>query len=188
MDQYLPVYRDPQGRFPSTSPSACSTTHMTNPAIKNDEIPMKPDFAAEVLHSKQLQEFTPFPKLAVELRLKIWKYALPIGPDGQRLLQLATAQIASNTTAATTLQIKPSFLDLAKSTNTTSSYLTFRLLDHNHNVYIKNLASLSTCIESRSVYLRYFTQSVRVGQEGLIRFAKDDIVFIRKKSYYLKQA
>jgi hypothetical protein len=166
MDQHLPVHRDPQGRLPSTAHSACSTTPTMNPTIKNDNIPMKQDFAAEVLHSKQLQEFTPFPKLAVELRLKIWKYALPIGPDGQRLLQLATAQIVTNTTATTALHIKPSFLDPAKSTNTVSSYLTFRLLDHNHNVYIKNLALLSICIESRSVYLGTSLKVCELGRKA----------------------
>ncbi|KAE9376623.1 hypothetical protein N431DRAFT_462444 [Stipitochalara longipes BDJ] len=151
---------------------------------------MEQDLVLEISGLKPLEQFTFFPKLAVEIRLKVWKYALPIGPQGLRLLKVAGDEVVETTRSTKRIRIQSSSNVIASTgpstySETTSSHLTFRLLKHHHNVDIKNCSLLSACLESRQVYLKYFNQSLRVGEEGLIRFAKEDIVYISNMDFLL---
>jgi hypothetical protein len=140
-------------------------------------------FAATAVR-EPLTEFTFFSKLPIEIRLKIFKYALPIGPQSCRMLRVAIRQIVSKSITTTTFE--GPFKRLSPPTETTgkvSMFLTCQLLEHEHNSFIRDLGLLAACSESRGVYLKRFTGSLRTGEQGLIRFAKEDIVYISKKTY-----
>jgi hypothetical protein len=51
-----------------------------------------PDAPDDNPHSEALEEFTPFPKLPIELRLRIWKFTLP----GPRILEVAYCEAGSD--------------------------------------------------------------------------------------------
>jgi hypothetical protein len=59
-------------------------TTMDNPVAGNTMSTIGRRFASE----EQLNEFTVFPKLPTELRLETFKHALPIGPEGFRMLKV----------------------------------------------------------------------------------------------------
>jgi len=158
-----------------------------NPTIPNNMSSSEQDVVAAVPDAKPLEQFTLFPKLAIELRLRIWELALPIGPQGQRVLKVATDRIDKITrfkklAGSTSSPTGAASTDASASTETTSIRLTFRLLDNQPSAEIKDCSLSKTSWESRRAYLRYFTQSLRVGSYGLIRFAKEDLVYICKNN------
>jgi hypothetical protein len=109
-----------------------------------------------------LSEFTLFPSLAPELRLKIFKHALPSSPIRHRLLRV-TAEYSTE---------KPLFKN--------EGFLKFRLLDNLHSASVKDIAFLSACTESRDVFLSRFKLYLHAGNGGLIRYAEEDVVYIGK--------
>jgi len=81
-----------------------------------------------------LTEFTLFPKLPIELRFKIFRYNLPTGPHGMRWLKVRFR----------------AFKIISKVNNpaaTATEGLQFRLLHHDHNIYLKDMSLLSACPE-----------------------------------------
>jgi hypothetical protein len=98
-----------------------------------------------------LTEFTLFPKLPVELRLKTFKYALPIGPKGLRVLKVAIDTVVSvtNSEIETTIS-RESQAEKNASKVECTSHFTFHLLDYQHNIHIKDLGLLCACSEYAS--------------------------------------
>jgi hypothetical protein len=107
----------------------------------------------------QHQTFTLFPKLPTELRLKIFKHALPIGTTGKRIIQ-----VKARITAPSRSQ-KP---------------LWFILEDNVSSSDVKDVELLRTNKESRELYLSYFNKSLKAKGEGLIRYHVDDTIYICK--------
>lgn len=95
-----------------------------------------------------LTKFTLFPKLPNELRLKIFKLALPIGPRGLRLLKVDIVDIVSVTNSKVeTSLLRTSEAEKNESKVGCTTHLTFRLLDYPHNNHIKDLGLLGACSE-----------------------------------------
>jgi hypothetical protein len=117
-------------------------------------------------HSAQpLTTFTPFPKLPIELRLKIFKLALPTGPNGFRMLKVNVEATVA----------EPKKL-------TTEGYLqyqwVFSLQNNDHVFEIKEVALSATSKESRAAYLEIFRHALRGQKSSLIRFGGDDVIYI----------
>jgi hypothetical protein len=99
-----------------------------------------------------LTKFTLFPKLPIELRLKIFKLALPIGPRGLRFLKVAIDGIVSVTNSGVeTSLLRTSEAEKNDSKVECTTHLTFRLLDYPHNIHIKDLGLLGACSEYASL-------------------------------------
>jgi hypothetical protein len=100
-------------------------------------------------HNSLLTEFPLFSKLPLELRLKVWKHALPIGPHGLRMIKVAVSTIVTTSTTTTSIQRKGSEQPPKSKIKETkaSSSLTFCLLEHKHNDYLRDLGMLRACSE-----------------------------------------
>jgi hypothetical protein len=99
-----------------------------------------------------LTKFTLFPKLPNELRLKIFKLALPIGPRGLRLLKVAIDNIVSVTNSKfETSLLRTSEAEKNDSKVECTTHLIFRLLDYPHNIHIKDFGLLGACSEYASL-------------------------------------
>ncbi|KAN0117053.1 hypothetical protein V8E51_003030 [Hyaloscypha variabilis] len=109
-----------------------------------------------------LMKFTLFPKLPTEIRLKIFRHALP----STTMVQV-TKKVRADDDAGR--------VNLPK----TNSWFIFRLLEHRHNSYVSDVSLLSASTESRGIYLKHFNGSLKTAKGGLIRFSKEDIVYIR---------
>jgi len=97
------------------------------------------------LQAQALAEFTLFPKLPIELRLKIFKHALPTGPNGLRMLRVAADNITIHST--TNIMVPEERIKAVKSMKA-KSRLTFRLIPgHEHHDYIRDVALLGACSE-----------------------------------------
>jgi hypothetical protein len=95
-----------------------------------------------------LTEFTLFPKLAIELRLKIFKHSLPISPNGIRMLKVAIDTLTLVSNSKTVVEITSDAKRHKKETKSErSSSVTFQLLDHQSNVYIQDFGLLGACSE-----------------------------------------
>jgi hypothetical protein len=115
----------------------------------------------ELSHTiKPLTSFTLFPNLPIELRLKIWKYALPRPPSRKRRVVQVFARVS------TTLK--------------TRDYSRFILEDNIHSAGIREVGMLGANWESRAVYLRTFPFSLRTVKKGLIQYGSEDIIYICK--------
>jgi hypothetical protein len=141
-------------------------------------------------------EFTLFPKLPTELRLKIFKHALPIGSKGFRILKVncdfviveeeeeeeeeEEKQKTKRRGQKNPFEIKLK-LKLQPRYNP-KSYFRFNLEDNSDSKAVRDIALSEVCMESRGVFLRTFTQSVRTEGEGLIRFDEEDILYIDNSS------
>jgi len=100
-------------------------------------------------HNSLLTEFALFPKLPIELRLKVWKHRLPIGPHGLRMIKVAVSTIVTTSTTTTSIlgqgSKQPPKSEI-KETKASGS-LTFCLLEHKHNDYLRDLGMLRACSE-----------------------------------------
>jgi hypothetical protein len=101
--------------------------------------------------SEQLTEFTLFPKLAIELRLKIFKHALPTGRKGIRMLKVAAERVISVNNSTTQIEVNgTTWMNISEQTSinmTISCYVTLRLLEHQDNAYIQDVGLLGACSE-----------------------------------------
>jgi hypothetical protein len=111
--------------------------------------------------------FTLFPKLPPELRLKILKDTLLIGPQRRRFIR-----VKARIDAPSRHSKKPCW---------------FIIEDNECSADIKDIGLLRTNKESRDVYLRYFNKALRAKGEGLIRYHDDDIIFVCKYQSNLPQ-
>jgi 2EXR family len=107
--------------------------------------------------------FTLFPKLPTELRLKIFGAALPTGDKRRRFIQ-----------------VKGRIGALSRRSKNEPCW--FILEDNAGSSDVKNVALLGANKESRYVYLRHFTKSLRAKGKGLIRYHEDDTIFVCKYS------
>jgi hypothetical protein len=100
-------------------------------------------------HNSSLTEFALFPKLPLELRLKVWKHALPIGPHGLRMIKVVVSTIVNTSTTTTSILGKGSKQPPKSEIKETkaSASLTFCLLEHKHNDYLRDLGTLRACSE-----------------------------------------
>jgi len=105
-----------------------------------------------------LESFTVFPKLPIELRLKIWKFALPMPRKRVRRILRVRARVS------TTLKTK--------------DYSRFFLEDNPHAASIRDIGMLGANWESREVYLSFFTNFLPTKKNGLIRYHVNDIIYI----------
>jgi hypothetical protein len=62
----------------------------------------------------------------------------------------------------------------------TKSYIEFALQGNAHSKVTRELALSRTCAESRDVFLEDNPYTLRARREGLIRFAREDIIYIGK--------
>ncbi len=105
-----------------------------------------------------LTSFTLFPELPIELRLKIWKHALPMPPHRKRRMIQVFARIS------TTLK--------------TRDYSRFIPQDNIHSAVLREVGMLRANWESRAVYLRRFPFSLRTWNKGLIQYGSADVIYI----------
>jgi hypothetical protein len=100
-------------------------------------------------HNSPLTEFALFPKLPLELRLKVWKHALPTGPHGLRMIKVAASKLVTTSTTTTSILGKgskqPPKSEIKEAE--ASAFLTFCLLEHKHNDYLRDLGMLRACSE-----------------------------------------
>jgi hypothetical protein len=106
--------------------------------------------------------FTLFPKLPPELRLKILKYALPVGHKGRRFIRVK-ARIG----APSSRSKEPCWFIVEN--NACSSD-------------VKDIGLLGVNREFRHMYLRHFDKTLTAKGVGLIRYHENDIIFICKYS------
>jgi hypothetical protein len=125
--------------------------------------------------NRPLTEFTVFPKLPPELRQKIFKDALPSGSRGYRVLKVYGTIIVPDrrrNSAAKESKSKPE--------PNPKPYIEFTLERNSDEHTLKDLALSRSCTESRAVFLKRNPYTLIAKREGLIRFAKDDIIFLSK--------
>jgi len=121
-------------------------------------VSVKKAIAISASEQETLTSFTPFPKLPLELRLKIFKHALPLGPQGFRVLKVVSNTLVT-TTHSTTTQVVGTTIKSSqqrkkrksrseqKMEKRSSYFLGFHLLDHKHSVYVRDVAMLRACSE-----------------------------------------
>jgi hypothetical protein len=122
-----------------------------------------------------LAKFTVFPKLPPELRQKIFKDALPSGSRGYRMLWVYGTVIVPD-------QCKNSSTKKSKSKPKPNSkaYIEFTIQRSSDSHTAKDLALSLSCMESRAAFLKRNPYTLITEGEGLIRFAKDDIIYLCK--------
>jgi hypothetical protein len=96
-----------------------------------------------------LMKFTLFPKLPTEIRLKIFRHALPVGPKGFRMLRVTCEELITQSTTMVQVTKKVRADDDAGRVNLpkTNSWFIFRLLEHRHNSYVSDVSLLSASTE-----------------------------------------
>jgi len=122
-----------------------------------------------------LTKFTVFPKLPPELRQKIFKDALPTGSRGYRMLSvLGTVTVPDRRKNSSAKKSK------SKPEPNPKAYFEFTLERNSDDHTLKELALSHSCRESRAVFLKCNPYTLIAKEEGLIRFAKDDIIYLSK--------
>jgi hypothetical protein len=122
-----------------------------------------------------LTKFTVFPKLPPELRQKIFNDALPSGSRGYRMLWVyGTVIVPDQCKNPSTKQSK------SKPKPNSKAYIEFTLLRNSGGHTAKDLALSRSCTESRAVFLKRNPYTLITEGEGLIRFAKGDIIYLCK--------
>ncbi|PMD63448.1 uncharacterized protein K444DRAFT_715156 [Hyaloscypha bicolor E] len=121
--------------------------------------------------NRPLTEFTVFPTLPPELRQKIFKDALPSGSRGYRVLKVYGTIIMSGRRRSSSAKESKS-----KPEPNPKAYIEFTLERNSDEHTLKDLALSRSCTESRAVFLTRSPYTLIAKREGLIRFAKDDII------------
>ena len=122
-----------------------------------------------------LTKFTVFPKLPPELRQKIFKDALPTGSRGYRMLSVLGTVIVPDRRKNSSAKKSKS-----KPEPNPKAYFEFTLERNSDDHTLKELALSRSCRESRAVFLKCNPYTLIAKGEGLIRFAKDDIIYLSK--------
>jgi hypothetical protein len=132
------------------------------------------------------RKFTLFPELPPELRLKIWKHALPNGPydDGERFLCFNINIVRDDPVKGLDINFSVEYegKDVMECPPDTPPQET--LLESDSKKLdgciadLKNVTLLSTCVESRGVVLETFKNTLPIGQNGLFRFDNEDLICI----------
>jgi hypothetical protein len=109
-----------------------------------------------------LKEFHLFPQLAIELRLKIFKLALPTGHQGQHLIPLLCYSPHDDDEA-----IRPPWPQWSR----THFAHTFKVSQNAEKCHLmchdlKSIALSATCHESREVFLNTFNHSIPLAENG----------------------
>ena len=112
-------------------------------------------------------EFTLFSKLPAEIRLMIWKEALPLGKDanGRRIISLDYYSERNPWTEVLWDRLK---VDKRKK----GSFATTR--------DILDIGMAGACIESRECFLNVFKHVIPL-RKGIVRYEQDTIIFIRDR-------
>jgi len=132
-----------------------------------------------------LAKFTVFPKLPPELRQKIFRTALPTGSRGFRILKV------HGTIFPPWEEVKrgQKISQKKKPKIEPESHVEFSLPRRHglDNITMKELSLSLTCTESREIFLELNSYVLRTKGDGLIRFGKEDVIYIGKLSrfYYL---
>jgi hypothetical protein len=124
---------------------------------------------------RPLTEFTVFPKLPPELRQKIFKDALPSSSRGYRVLKVYGTVIVPDRPKNSSAKESKS-----KPEPNPKAYIEFTIVRNSDNHTFKDLALSRSCTESRAVFLTRSPYTLIAKREGLIRFAKDDIIHLSK--------
>jgi hypothetical protein len=117
-----------------------------------------------------LAEFTLFPKLPIELRLKTFGYALPDG--GRTAIRARVVLKGDRGSFKKRLQFEVRKISGKATRNTPSSLL--------------QLGLLGACKESRETYIQSF-KNVLPSPRGLIRFHDDTIIYIENFGFLAEQ-
>lgn len=125
--------------------------------------------------NRPLTEFTVFPTLPPELRQEIFKDALPSGSRGYRVLKVYGTIIAPGRRRNSSAKKSKS-----KPEPNPKAYIEFTLERNSDEHTFKDLALSHSCTESRAVFLTRSPYTLIAKREGLIRFAKDDIIHFSK--------
>jgi hypothetical protein len=99
--------------------------------------------------SLPLTEFTLFPKLPIELRLKVFRYALPVRSTGPWVVQVS---IKKSQYSHTTIKTKKRWVGGKRKhrvvePNRGKVRFGFALLEHEHGGYMHDLGMLAACSE-----------------------------------------
>jgi hypothetical protein len=146
------------------SPDDQPTIHQcaTDPisAMNSTHRPLSPAHSAQPLTS-----FTIFPKFPIELRLKIFKMAIPTGPKGYRMLEVKVEL----------MKAKP---DIVTDEGRRKYQWVFFLENNDHVSEIQEVSLSSTTRESRAAYLETYRHVLHGEKGSLIRFGGDDVIYI----------
>jgi hypothetical protein len=132
---------------------------------------------SETVPQNDFNSFTPFPKLPVELRLAIWKLALPNGQDEDRnrVFLVRAYNNPTRIAGANTPQSR-----ILVSTGSPNPYLYWdqpekdraarELKMQRYRSDMLDLSFLATCHESRNVFIERFNTTLPACNNGLMRF------------------
>jgi len=137
--------------------------------------------------------FTHFPKLPIELRLIIWKFALPNGAndDGNRVFCFH-AHITHSLTlqcSEVTFRVTPRMIPTPPSLTpeTLRIQADLKAEDQLDRKDMRNVALLRACKESRDVFLNRFQRILPAEGMGVIRFEDQTSIHIRNNGDALKK-
>jgi hypothetical protein len=137
-----------------------------------------------------LQKFDCFPRLATELRLKIWKYALPNGvdDDGERILSLKIHIVSGDPVNG--VKINFSVFNRESESHAWMDYpgkqSPSEQVEEHHNRSIKDLKNvtlLATCVESRGVVLKISKNTLPMIKDSLLRYDDETVICIPNWSF-----
>lgn len=143
------------------------------------------------IRRKELRSFTLFPSLPTELRLKIWKLALPRGPngDGNRIFMVTADYLSSEANrTAIPLTFVPSSPDEQYTASRRFSddveiprprgwkERNLKAMGYRHDMQDTHL--LEVCRESRQIFTEVFSITLLAPKQGVIRFNQHTIMNI----------
>ena len=132
----------------------------------------------------RFDEFTLFPKLPTELRLIIWKFALPNGAadDGKRIFCLNTQFVNDDTRLNAIFYLTTS--RHAPCDPSPRNKAEMNVEYENWRRDMRDVGLLRACKESRDVFLRAFPHTLSTTNGGVIRF--DDQTTIHVENWYAR--
>lgn len=124
-------------------------------------------------------ESTLFPKLPIELRVVIWKFALPNGAanDGKRVFCLHAQTVNDDTRLSLTFCLKPLCLThchMSSGRGPENMVIEYE----NWRKDMREVSLLRLCKESRNVFLDAFPHHLSAGHFGVIHFDNQTILHV----------
>jgi hypothetical protein len=117
--------------------------------------------------------FTLFPNFPIELRLKIFKMAIPTGPKGYRMLDVK-------------VEVKKAEPERATHEGGIQYDWVFSLQNNSHVSKIKEVTLSGTTRESRAAFLETFRHVLHGEKDYLIRFGGYDMIYISEHDNSLR--
>ena len=133
-----------------------------------------------------LQDFKCFRKLPPELRWKIWKYALPRGvdDDGERILTLQIHIVSEDPVEGIAINFSASVVGGFEGRMRHWMACTAAEEDRDRfTADLRNVTLLSTCVESRTVVLNTFKNTLPMIKNGVLRYGDETVICIPNWSF-----